>query len=266
MSSISTKLVRLAAVLLGCAGSLNSAQITPNLTNKAPTLVTGEIRGLAIGRAVPARLYIRNERGDFFFAESAAANGSAVRYDRQNGANKRAIERHTALSAHPFRVALPPGSYTFSVERGKEFHPLERTVEVGETPIKLRLDLTRFVDMAKRGWYSGDTHVHRDPSELATVTPAEDLNVVHPMTGWTTESDVPPDRSGRSLKGDFPPGPIVVDPTHVIYPRNTEYEIFQTGKANHTLGALVILNHQTRFANPILPLSRTRRIRTRVIR
>ena len=256
MSSISTTLVCLAAVLLGCAGSVSAAQVTLTITNTAPTLVTGEIRGLAIGRAVPARLYIRNERGDFFFAESAAANGSAVRYDRQNGANKRAIERHTALSAHPFRVALPPGSYTFSVERGKEFHPLERTVEVGDTPLNVRLDLIRFVDMAKRGWYSGDTHVHRDPSELATVALAEDLNVVHPMTGWTTESDVPPDRSSRSFKGDFPPGPIVVDPTHVIYPRNTEYEIFQTGRQKHTLGAFVIVNHRQPFDLPVLPWRR----------
>ena len=165
MSSISAKLSRLTAVLFGCAGSVSAAQVAIDVTNTAPTLVTGEIRDIARDRAVPARLYVQNEHGDFFFAESAATNGSAVRYDRQNGGNKRAIERHTALSAHPFHVALRPGRYTFVVERGKEFHPLERIVQVGDTPMIITLGLRRFVDMAKLGWFSGDTHVHRDPAE-----------------------------------------------------------------------------------------------------
>lgn len=226
------------------------------ITNTRPTLVTGEICDLAHGRAVPARLYIQNERGDFFFAESAATNGSALRYDKQNWLNKRSIERHTALSAQPFRVALPPGLYTFTVERGKEFHTLERTVEVGDTPVNVRLGLSRFVDMAKLRWFSGDTHVHRDPAELATVALAEDLNVVHPMTDWTTESDVPPSQSSRRMKGEFLAKPIVMDSTHVIYARNTEYEIFQTGKQKHTLGAFLIVNHREPFDLPVLPWRR----------
>src|SRR5258708_2223888 len=94
----------------------------------APTLVTGEIYDTTDKLTVPARLYIQNQRGDFFFAETATTNGSAVRYDRQSGFNKHAIERHTALSAHPFRVALSAGRYTFTVERGKEYHPTERVV------------------------------------------------------------------------------------------------------------------------------------------
>jgi hypothetical protein len=226
------------------------------ITNTPPTLVTGEIHDAANGRALAARLYIRDERGAFFFAETAAANGSAVRYDRQSGFNKGAIERHTALSAHPFRVALPPGRYTFTVERGKEYHPTNHPVEVGNAPVQFRLGLKRFADMTRRGWFSGDTHVHRDPAELATVALAEDLNVVLPQTDWTIESDVPPDRSSRNIKGEFPPKPIVLDATHVIYPRNTEYEIFQTAGRRHTLGAFLIVNQRERLDLPALPWRR----------
>jgi hypothetical protein len=226
------------------------------ITNPPPTLVTGEIHDSATDRAVAARLYIQNERGDFFFAQSAATNGSAQRYDRQSGFNKRAIERHTALSAHPFRVALRPGRYTFTVERGKEYHTLQRTVDVSDTSLTLRLSLRRFVDMARLGWFSGDTHVHRDPAELATVALAEDLNVVLPMTDWTTESDVPPMQSSKNIQGAFPPRTIVLDPTHVIYPRNTEYEIFHTGGQQHTLGAFLVLNQRERLDLPVLPWRR----------
>lgn len=226
------------------------------ISNTPPTLVTGEIHDAANGRALPARLYIRNEHGDFFFAAPAGTNGSAVRYDKQSGFNKGAIERHTALSAHPFRVALPPGRYRFTVERGKEYHTTERVVEVGDAPVQLRLGLNRFADMARRGWFSGDSHVHRNPAELGTVALAEDLNVVLPMTDWTIEDDVPPSRSTRNVKGEFTTRLIVLDPTHVIYPRNTEYEIFQTAGKKHTLGAFLIVNHRERLDLPVLPWRR----------
>lgn len=36
-----------------------------------------------------------------------------------------------------------------------------------------------------------------------------------------------------------------MDDTHVIYPRNTEYEIGRVGDKRHTLGAFFVLNHQT---------------------
>ena len=53
-----------------------------------------------------------------------------------------------------------------------------------------------------------------------------------------------------------------VDPTHVYYSLNTEYEIFRCVGTEHTLGALFILNHKTPFtelAPPVTPLlSRTR--------
>ena len=242
--------------LASMAPSLSAAETDASIRRPSPTLVTGKIHDTASGRIVPARLYIQNERGDFFFAESAATNGSAVRYDRQSGFNKRAIERHTALSAHPFRAALPPGRYTFTVERGKEYHPTERVVEVADAPVQLRLGLNRFADMARRGWFSGDTHVHRDPAELGTVALAEDVNVTLPMTDWTIESDVPPSRSTRNIKGEFSAKLIVLDRTHVIYPRNTEYEIFQTTGKKHTLGAFLIVNQRERLDLPVLPWRR----------
>ncbi len=220
------------------------------------TPVNGLIRDAATRQPIAARLYVRGTNGTFHFAESAASNGLAARYDTQSYFNKHAIERHTALSAHPFRVLLPPGRYTFTVERGKEFHTLERTVDVGDLAVSLRLDLSRFANMAARGWFSGDTHVHRDPAELPAPALADDVNVVLPMTDWTIESDVPPVRSSRNIKGDFAASPIDIDATHVIYPRNTEYEIFSTAGKRHTLGAFLAINHRERLDIPALPWRR----------
>jgi hypothetical protein len=63
-----------------------------------------------------------------------------------------------------------------------------------------------------------------------------------------------PSASNRGFRGNFPDGAVSVDATHVWQPRNTEYEIFKTGTTDHTLGALLILNHRTRFDQPVFPL------------
>jgi peptidoglycan/xylan/chitin deacetylase (PgdA/CDA1 family) len=217
-------------------------------------LVEGEIVDDASANPLPARLYIKGADGSWHFPKSASGLGSAIRYERRNGNNANMAEMHTTLSAHPFRVELPPGRYTFTVERGKEFFPERRDVTVERGLPKLVFRLRRWVNMGELGWFSGDAHNHRDPAELPNVMLAEDVNVGLPMVDWTTASTVAPTASGRGFPGNFGEAPAIIDGTHVWQPRNTEYEIFRTGNTNHTLGALLILNHRTRFDLPVLPL------------
>jgi len=100
---------------------------------------------------------------------------------------------------------------------------------------------------------------------LPNVMLAEDLNVAFPVTFWTTRSDEPPNLRPSTLRrqGPSPFGPredrgslpIAVDTTHVILPRNTEYEIFSIGEKRHTLGAVFVLNHQTPFELTVPPVA-----------
>ena len=108
--------------------------------------------------------------------------------------------------------------------------------------------------MAALGWYSGDTHVHRDLKELPNVLLAEDLNVALPLTYWIRDAFKAP-AQGADLPASKPePRPIAVDETHVIYPVNTEYEIFTVGGKRHTLGAVFVLNHRSVFEEGVPPL------------
>src|SRR5688572_21155370 len=138
--------------------------------------VAGEIVDADTGHLLPARIYIEGSDGVWHFPAFAAAAGSAIRYERQRP-NTQSLERHTTLSADPFRVELPAGRYTFTVARGKEYLPEARQVMVAANMPKLSFSLRRWVNMAQSGWYSGDTHVHRAPAELANLMLAEDLNV-----------------------------------------------------------------------------------------
>jgi hypothetical protein len=152
---------------------------------------------------------------------------------------------HTTLSAHPFAVQLLPGKYKLTVERGKEYFPLTRQVKVGRQPLEVEFKLRRWIEMDKLGWYSGDTHVHRTLEELPNCMLAEDLNVTFPLLDWESKAFSAPRDNPKSIAAQIAPKPIRVDDTHVIYPRNTEYEIGRVGDTRHTLGAFFVLNHQT---------------------
>jgi hypothetical protein len=214
----------------------------------------GEVTDVATGQLLPARVYVQREDGAWFFPVSASPAGSAVPYRKQRPDNPRCVEMHTTLSAHPFTVALPPGRYTVTVERGKEYVPESQKVTVGKQPLDLKFTLRRWINLAERGWYSGDTHVHRTLEELPNVMLAEDLNVTFPLLDWVTEAFVSPKSNQKGPFRATDAKVIPVDATHVIYPQNTEYEIFTVGKQRHTLGAFFVLNHQTRFDDGVPPV------------
>jgi len=156
---------------------------------------------------------------------------------------------HTTLSAHPFRLQLAPGKYRIRAEHGKEFIPAEQELVVGSEPIELKLILKRFINMPAAGWYSGDTHVHRVMADLPNLVLAEDLNVAFPLNYWVRDTTEIPSATGPLLEAKA----IIVDKTHVIYPVNTEYELFSVNGKRHTLGAVLILNHKSPLNLPTPP-------------
>src|SRR5262245_12186812 len=133
------------------------------------TAVRGSVTDSVTGQALACRVYIEGADGTWHFPKSEAKTGSAVEYRKERKDNPRSVEMHTTLSAHPFVIALAPGKYTFTIERGKEYLPETRVVTVGKDAPDLRFKLRRWIDMAARGWYSGEAHVHRAAEELPTL-------------------------------------------------------------------------------------------------
>ncbi len=89
-------------------------------------------------------------------------------------------------------VPLPPGEYQVTVSRGPEYIEQTQTLHVPKNvaSLKAEFSLKRWTHPAKRGWYSGDHHVHAagcahydSPTEGVTPTDmmrhilGEDLNV-----------------------------------------------------------------------------------------
>lgn len=88
-----------------------------------------------------------------------------------------------------FTVQLQPGRYRLSVSRGMEYIPVDREFTVragkGEERQEHTIRLERWVDLPRKGWYSGDVHVHHPTREkahrefLLHYAEAEDLHVVN---------------------------------------------------------------------------------------
>jgi hypothetical protein len=228
--------------------------LPPSVFGDEIVRVTGDVADAASGAAIASRVYIQGADGTWYFPNSENT-GDVVRYERRNYWDKSQVEMHATIAARPFTVDLPAGDYTITVERGKEYLPLETHLTVDRAHAAWRLRPVRWIDMASRGWYSGDVHCHRSPGDLANLMLAEDLNVCFPLTYWTTMAELPPSRGDKSGGAKIPAALVVVDKTHVWYPRNTEYEIFTVGKNKHTLGAFLILNHRRPFDMPMLPLA-----------
>lgn len=212
------------------------------------------------GQPLACRVWIRSDDGQWFFPNSEAPEGSAVPYKKPSISDRSIVEMHTTVSAHPFAAELPPGRYTVVVERGKEYHAASRSVaiEPKDGEAEQTVKLVRWINLAERGWFSGDTHTHRTLEELPNVLLAEDLNVAFPLLDWVREAFIAPTARREKAFHDPGPDPIQVDATHWIFPRNTEYELFSVGRQPHPLGAFFVLNHQTPLdlgAPPVKPIA-----------
>jgi type 1 glutamine amidotransferase len=211
----------------------------------SPQKVTGTILDADTGQPIAARIYLQAESGRWHFPQSQSKSEAAVLYQRENPATN-SVEMHAALPAAPFEVELPRGKYTLTIERGKEYVPLTRSLTIDDKPLELgELKLHRFIHLAKQGWYSADTHVHRKLGEMPAVVQAEDLNIAFPLTYWVTTAEAIPTQSNRAEGWRDPPAPHKVTPENWLYLLNTEYEIFSVGGKQHTLGAFLLIGHKT---------------------
>ena len=197
------------------------------------------------GMPLSARVSIQDGEGKHYYPRSLASRGTSVDYRKQNWINPESTEYHTTLSAGTFSVELPPGTYQWTIERGKEYSPLREQVIIKDNkPVDLKFRLQRWINMASRGWFSGDTHVHRPMHALPNLMLAEDLNVAFPLNHWVTHAYQAPSVGNKNLEIGTSNQLVSVDSTHVIHPLNTEYEIFSVEGRSHTLGAVFLLGHQ----------------------
>lgn len=244
--------------LLAALGLLNYL-FCPLYANEQAVNLRLTLRDANTGQLVPGRITVEQHPAGaasvHHFVQTLAPQGSAIPYEVRR--SPQSFEAHTTVSAHPCGAVVPPGYYVIRYEHGPEWrgNKAQATVEPGKVT-EVELPTSRWIDMNARGWYSGDTHVHRSLAELPNVMRAEDLNVALPLSYWVRQAHQPPVLEEETKPVE--PKLITVDPDRVIWPLNTEYEIFSVDGKRHTLGAVFVLNHQrplTLAAPPVEPIA-----------
>ena len=127
-------------------------------------------------------------------AESGAPLAARVSVKRQGGkfhAPAGAEYRINAgrmhfYSAGTSRVPAPAGEFEIIATRGPEYRPVRVTVTLGKDSKPVALKLQRWTHPAKRGWFSGENHIHANygygewhvtPKEMFLMAQGEGLNV-----------------------------------------------------------------------------------------
>ena len=165
------------------------------------------------GRPVWARMEVRGSNGRMVQPEFSLRDRTAK--PREGG-------KQWYLGSFVFKgpelVTAPEGDYTIIAERGPEFDRFEETITLSDQqPLQLQIHLERWIDMEKRGWYSGDFHIHRPVEDVKKLALAEDLNLSVVFTMWNKASE------WEGLP--FPPKPqIELSPRHLITVLNAEDE------------------------------------------
>lgn len=96
-------------------------------------------------------------------------------------------------------LQLPAGAYAYEIERGPEYERESGSFELVKLEEKkISVRLKRIADLARKGWYSGDLHVHRPLEDMELLMRAEDLYVAPVITWWNDRNDW----AGRKLPED----------------------------------------------------------------
>lgn len=181
-----------------------------SVSAQEPVIVRLEIVDPETGSTLPSRVYLTDSAG------TPLAPAGLIAYHKRN--------EHHFIAPGSLSVDLPPGRYVVSAERGPEYRPASVSFEVRPgRPRTVTLRLARWIRMNARGWYSGDLHNHRSPSEMPQLLAAEDLNLAPTLTDWIWE-----DRPAASPEPTDSPV-RVVDALHVFSVLDKEIERLESG-------------------------------------
>src|SRR4051812_4016878 len=158
--------------------------------------LTIEVVDSATGQPIPARIHLSAGR------QTPAAPATKT-YPKRSV--KLSLPGSAEFGGHFYvdgKVKLPlkVGQYTFELEATPEY-----LNETGQFEIERhaddfkRVEMKRFVELDKEGWYGGDLDVNRSPKDLPLIERAEGLHVVPNVDGAKTPDDAPLDIDGHLI-------------------------------------------------------------------
>lgn len=145
-------------------------------------------------KPIPCNVRIKDDKGNYLRPDSSSIwkdlNGHVFEEFPCNG---------------QFEIKLPYGEYYYEVDRGPAYELLKGNFSVNQKEMKLRWKLHEIIDLRKRNWYAGETHIHRRPEDVPLLMRATDLYVGEVITSWnenTSSGQTVPAQSVHRFDGN----------------------------------------------------------------
>jgi hypothetical protein len=123
------------------------------------------------GQPIAVRMHLKNAQGKIIKPPGVPALGD-----------------HFVFS-DKLTLKLANGGYEFLVERGDEYLEQRGHFEIQNFADDTKtIEMKRFVDMAKEGWFSGDLDVDRPERDLQLLMRGDDVHVV-PLVTWSNKKN-----------------------------------------------------------------------------
>lgn len=164
-------------------------------------------------------------------------------------------DRSFSCEGH-FVIDVPVGKALIHIERGKEYHTVNKEVTVKQNQtIKVDISLVRWINMCEKSWYSSDMHCHfgvNDLQVLRQTALADDINFEPVLTVWNHQQNIwnQQTKALGYIWPAWPEGPsIYADATHLITLKNEEIERIG-GEPFESVGALLMFGLTRPIAMP----------------
>ncbi len=158
---------------------------------QAPAELEVRLIDRSSGKPLSARAYLLNTQGSAWTPPGLTAYNNGP--------------EHHFIVPEVFSIQVPPGRYKLTIERGLEYRSSEFALELraGQRHKEV-VRLERWIDMNRRGWYSGDLHNHRRAAEMPALLAAEDLNLAPTIAALDSANQtgiqqIPPERAIRQV-------------------------------------------------------------------
>ena len=147
------------------------------------------------GQPLPVRIHLSTGRQT---APTPAAKPRPLRPVKLNLPGSAEFGGHFYVDGS-VKLPLRMGPYTFELEASPEYLSQTGQFQIDRhADDAKRIEMARFVDLAKEGWYGGDLDTHRNAKDLPLIMRAEGLSIV-PQLPKDVSEDEPLDVDGHLI-------------------------------------------------------------------
>lgn len=163
-------------------GRVEGPRVALEVVDRGKNWVHTTVVDDSTGKPIPCRIHFRSPSGIPYqpHGHHTHLNSNQGTWHIDIGGDLRMGQITYAYIDGACQGWLPRGEVLVEVARGFEYEPLRTRVQIQPGQRELTLRLKQWKDMAARGWFSGDTHVHFLGAQGAhREAQGEGLNVVN---------------------------------------------------------------------------------------